>query len=151
MYQNDAIWGNQANIKRWILNVLMQISSAPGIENDVHPLIQELAKDGDAKKQELYKASLARGLEFHPLNIFPAPFASPSLLDRVQNRPDVEGNLRILKRNRSNARGTSVYIQPQAKPSIQAPDDTRFPLMEKVMEFLDSDQKVFLLLGDSGA
>jgi len=33
MYQNDDIWGNQAHIKRWILSVLMQVSSAPGIEN----------------------------------------------------------------------------------------------------------------------
>jgi len=79
-------------------------------------------------------------------------FASPSLLDRVQNRPDVESTLRVLKKQRTKERGSAVYIQPQAKASLLVEDDgTRFPLMQKVKEFLESKQKVFLLLGDSGA
>ena len=44
-----------------------------------------------------------------------------------------------------------MYIQPQAKSSLQAADDTRSPLMDMVKEFLTSDRKVFLLIGDSGA
>jgi type II secretory pathway predicted ATPase ExeA len=44
-----------------------------------------------------------------------------------------------------------VYIPPQAKANIHAPDDSQFPLMEKLKEFLESNQKVFLLLGDSGS
>jgi WD40 repeat protein/adenylate kinase family enzyme len=47
--------------------------------------------------------------------------------------------------------GNAAYIPPQAKSNLQAADGTRFPLMNKVKEFLESDQKVFLLLGDSGA
>jgi len=86
----------------------------------------------------------------YPLEIALPDFASPSLLDRVQNRPDVEGNLRVLKKQRTKERGTTVYIPPQTKASFQATDDSRFPLMEKVREFLESEQKVFLLLGDSG-
>jgi len=76
---------------------------------------------------------------------------SPSLLDRVQERPDVEGTLRQLRRLRLKERGNIVYIHPQAKAGLQAYDDARFPLMEKVEEFLESNQKVLLLLGDSGA
>ncbi|KAG0199062.1 WD_REPEATS_REGION domain-containing protein [Mortierella sp. GBA43] len=76
---------------------------------------------------------------------------SPSLLDRVQNKPDVEGNLRQLRKQRLKERGIQVFIQPQAKSSLQASDDARFQLMEKVRTFLRSDQGVFLLLGDSGA
>lgn len=34
MYQNDATWRDQANIKRWILNILMQISSSSGTETE---------------------------------------------------------------------------------------------------------------------
>jgi len=75
---------------------------------------------------------------------------SSSLFDRVQERPDVEGNLRQLRR-RLNERGKFVYIPPQAKANFQTSDETRFPLTEKVDEFLKGDQKVFLLLGDSGA
>jgi len=77
--------------------------------------------------------------------------ASPSLLDRVQNKPDVEGALRQLRKQRLRERGNTVYIQPQAKAGLKASDNDRFPLKEKVQAFLDSSQKVFLLLGDSGA
>jgi len=75
---------------------------------------------------------------------------SSILLDRVQNKPDVEDNLRQLKRQRLKEHTEAVFIQPQAKASLQSSDDERFPLMKKVKDFLTSDQKVFLLLGDSG-
>jgi len=73
------------------------------------------------------------------------------LLDRVQERPDVEGHIRQLRRQRLKERGNAVYITPQAKANLQAGDETCYPLMEKVDEFLASEQRVFLLLGDSGA
>jgi len=69
----------------------------------------------------------------------------------VQNKPDVEGTLRQLRKQRLKERINGVYIPSQAKASVQASDDDRFFLMEKVQEFLEGDQKVFLLLGDSGA
>ncbi|KAF9345559.1 hypothetical protein BGX26_002987 [Mortierella sp. AD094] len=71
------------------------------------------------------------------------------LLGRVQNKPDVETPLRQLKRERLKDRGGDVYISPRAKASQKAKDD--FDLTSKVQEFLDSDRKVFLILGDSGA
>ena len=95
--------------------------------------------------------SLMNGPTSYPLKVaLPEP-GSSSLLDRVQNRPDVEVQLRVLRRQRTKERGNTVYIPLQGKASLQAADDTRFPLMYKVKEFLSSDQKVFLLLGDSGA
>jgi hypothetical protein len=75
---------------------------------------------------------------------------SLSLLDRVQGGPDVEGTLRQLRRQRLKGRGSIVYIPPNAKAGLHAADEVRFPLMEKVEKFLASDQKVFLLMGDSG-
>jgi predicted NACHT family NTPase len=47
--------------------------------------------------------------------------------------------------------GNAVYILPQAKAGLQASDESRFQLLEKVKEFMNSEQKVFLLLGDPGA
>ncbi|KAK3813343.1 MAG: hypothetical protein J3Q66DRAFT_371880 [Benniella sp.] len=111
IYRDDVAWGYQPNVKQWIVNILMQLTSLPG--SDIQ--------------------------------------CSPSLLDRVQERPDVEGNLRQLRRQRLSERGKFVYIPPQAKANLQARDEACFPLMEKLEEFLSSDQKVFLLLGDSGA
>ena len=114
-------------------------------------LLRELEASDDTNKRALYRACLDKGPIAYPLKVTLPELASPSLLDRVQNRPDVEGHLRILRRQRTKERGNTVYIQPQAKSTLQAADDTRFPLMDKVDEFLKSDQKVFLLLGDSGA
>ena len=114
-------------------------------------MLRELEANGDNKKQELYQTSRQKSLISYPLKIALPELASPSLLDRVQNRPDVEGSLRLLKKQRTKDRGNAVYIPPQAKADLQTTDDLRFPLMERVKEFLDSDQKVFLLLGESGA
>jgi len=113
-------------------------------------LFRELETSGDTKKRALYLACRENGPITYPLKVTLPELASPSLLDRVQNRPDVERHLRVLRRQRTKDRKNAVYIQPQAKSSLQA-DDTRFPLIDKVKEFLGSDQKVFLLLGDSGA
>ncbi|KAK3821774.1 MAG: hypothetical protein J3Q66DRAFT_438547 [Benniella sp.] len=156
IYRNEEMWGQRTSTKQWILNILMQLSKSSGESSQLHStaaetLLRELEVDDDIKKRALYRACLENGSISYPLKVtLPKP-ASPSLLDRVQNKPDVEGHLRILKRQRTKERGNAVYIQPQARASLQAADDTRFPLMDNVKEFLGSDQKVFLLLGDSGA
>jgi len=114
-------------------------------------LLRELETSGETKKQALYRECQEVGPIAYPLKVASPEFASPSLLDRVQDRPDVERSIRILRKRCTMERSNVVYIPPQAKPSLQSPDDTRFPLMDKVKEFLESDRKVLLLLGDSGA
>ncbi|KAK3810142.1 MAG: WD40-repeat-containing domain protein [Benniella sp.] len=152
IYQNDEVWGQQPSVKQWIINILMQlISSSVNDTTIVAKLLQDLGTNGDAKKQALYRGCRENGTVSYPLKAALPELASPSLLDRVQNRPDVEGNLRLLKKLRTQERSNAVYIPPQAKPSIRSLDNSQFPLMEKVKEFLESDRKVFLLLGDSGA
>ncbi|KAG0344979.1 hypothetical protein BGZ54_005698, partial [Gamsiella multidivaricata] len=66
------------------------------------------------------------------------------------NKPDIEADLRRLRKQRLNERGEAVYIPPQAKANLQAPDDKLFDLTKEVEGFLSSDRKVMLLLGDSG-
>jgi len=102
-------------------------------------------------KQAFYQKCRKSSHGSHSLRVALPLASSPSLLDRVQERPDVEGSLRQLKRHRLKERENVVYIPPQAKASLQDRDLSCFQLMEKVEEFLKSDQKVFLLLGDSGA
>ena len=111
--------------------------------------LNELRDNGDASKQALYQECCKNGSGSHPFKISSPGIGSPSLLDRVQDIPDVEGNLRRLRRQRLREPSNAVYVPPQAKANLH--DDIRFPLMEKVEEFLESDQKVLLLLGDSGA
>ncbi|KAF9350341.1 hypothetical protein BGX34_001272, partial [Mortierella sp. NVP85] len=152
IYKNDLVWGQQASVNQWILNILMQLSSKSGETSKyAERLLRELETSGDTRKQNLYQACLENGPIAYPLKVASPEFASPSLLDRVQDKSHVEGSIRVLRKRRTMERTNAVYIPPQAKPSLLSPDDTRFPLMEMVKEFLKSDRKVLLLLGDSGA
>ncbi|KAK3823242.1 MAG: WD40-repeat-containing domain protein [Benniella sp.] len=156
IYRNDGMWGQHVSVKQLILNILMQLSTSSGTTLQIHAtvagkLLQELETVEDDKKKTLYRVCRENGPIFYPTRIIKTEMGSPSLLDRVQNRSDVEGNMRLLRKQRIKERGNAVYIPPQAKASLQAADDTRFLLMEKVKEFIDSNQTVFLILGDSGA
>jgi len=120
-------------------------------ETDAEIVLRELESNSDVQDRATFQVCRAKDPSSYPLKVALPPVASPSLLDRVQNKPDVEGTLRQLRKQRLREQGNAVYIQPQAKSSIQASDDQRFALMERIEKFLESDQKVFLLLGDSGA
>ncbi|KAG0228904.1 hypothetical protein BGX31_006419 [Mortierella sp. GBA43] len=156
IYRNDEIWGQHVSVKQWILNILMQLSipSEDGLQLHTaiaETMLQGLEADGDTKKQDMCRVCRENGPISYPLKTTESKLASPSLLDRAQNRPDVEGSLRFLRKQRTGDRDNIVYIPPQAKNGLQASDDDQFPLMEKVNEFLESERKVFLLLGESGA
>jgi len=114
-------------------------------------LLQELETNGDAKKQGLYQACRKEGPSAHPLKIATHLPLSPSLLDRVQGKVDVEASLRKLRKKRLEGMSKDVYISPQAKAGLKSRNNELFPLMDKVQEFLESEKKVFLVLGDSGA
>jgi hypothetical protein len=113
--------------------------------------LQELQKNGDATKQTLYRTCRQNGPGSLPFKVDQPKTGSPSLLDRVQEKPDVEGSIRQLRRQRLKEREKAVYIPLRAKASLKAHDESGTPLMEKLDNFLASDKMVFLLLGDSGA
>ncbi|KAF9342726.1 hypothetical protein BGX34_007759, partial [Mortierella sp. NVP85] len=126
-------------------------SSTEGVQQHAETLLHELESAGNAVEKGFIQACRGKNLSSYPLKAALPSLASPSLLDRAQNKPDVEGTLRQLRKQRLKERGSTVYIHPQAKPGLQASEDQRFQLMERIQDFLDSKQKVFLLLGDSGA
>ncbi|KAF9360000.1 hypothetical protein BGX26_010837 [Mortierella sp. AD094] len=151
LYKNDVEWGQLASIKQYIVHILYQLVDSGGIMAEyAQTQLQELEDDGDAVKRGLNQACSKDRPSPYPLRVVAQPTVSP-LLDRLQNKPDVGADLRQLRRRRLNERGSAVYISPQAKPSLQAADDTLFDLATKVREFLNSDRQVLLLLGDSGA
>ncbi|KAF9359489.1 hypothetical protein BGX34_008331 [Mortierella sp. NVP85] len=153
IYKNDAMWGQQLSIRHWIITILTQLSEG---SSEVHAtaagtLLRNLETIEDAEKQVLYQAWKEKGpTSYTPKVVIPEP-TTPSLLDRVQERADIEGKLCFLKKQRIGERGNLIYIALQAKSNLQATDGRQFSLKYKVMEFLGGDQKVFLLLGDSGA
>ncbi|KAG0259859.1 hypothetical protein BGZ95_004560, partial [Linnemannia exigua] len=158
IYQNDAFWGHHEHIKQKIVDILLHLQqqSENAIQAfdsaTVRKVLQRLGRTGDKAKQALYRYCLEQGPSKHPLRISQPPSTPLTLLDRVQNKPDVEEDLRKLRQRRLKERGDIVYIPPQAKANLRASDDFLFDLTEKVEEFLASnDQKVLLLLGDSGS
>ncbi|KAF9363722.1 hypothetical protein BGX34_003450 [Mortierella sp. NVP85] len=150
IYRNDKVWGEQEHVKQWILSILMQLSSVSSSEMQfTKTLLEDLGEDGDLMKQAFYRKCLTDGPGKHSLKVALHPTGS-LLLDRVQQRPDVDKSLRQLRRRRLKNRGNVVYILPQAKGSLHAHEDAEFPLLEEVYKFLAGKQCVFLLLGDSG-
>ncbi|KAK3821567.1 MAG: WD40-repeat-containing domain protein [Benniella sp.] len=151
IYQDDAIW-RQPSVKQWSIKILMQLSSYTGsVAQYAATLLGELETNGDSRKRALYQAYREEGSGPYQLRFDKSTLANPTLLDRVQDKPDVETNLRQLRKRRINERGSTVYIPPQAKASLNASDESRFPLMDRVNKYLKSDQTVLLILGDSGS
>ncbi|KAF9992546.1 WD_REPEATS_REGION domain-containing protein, partial [Entomortierella chlamydospora] len=71
------------------------------------------------------------------------------LLDRIQNEPDVKASLLQVKHERLEEYNPDVYISLRARAN-KGEAETH-DLRSRVLDFLNSDKKVFLILGDSGA
>ncbi|KAF9343916.1 hypothetical protein BGX34_006224, partial [Mortierella sp. NVP85] len=137
-------WSQRSNIELFVTCY----STQAAIADD---LIRDLESEADSQERTYIQACRQKDHTLYTLRITSSLVVSPSLLDRAQNRPDVEGHLRLLRKQRLTEQGNVVYIPPQAKAGLQASDESRFQLLERVKEFLGSEQKVFLLLGDPGA
>ncbi|KAF8977482.1 hypothetical protein BGZ46_007350 [Entomortierella lignicola] len=149
IYADDDTWGQSASIKQLILFILKQVADSDHgtISKESQTLLQQLRANGNAKKQLLYQG-YENSQALHPL-IVNLPSQEYPLLNYALNKPDVESPLLQLKRNRLQDQGRDIYISPRAKASARATED--FDLTSKAQEFLDSDRKVFLILGDSGS
>ncbi|KAG0013790.1 hypothetical protein BGZ80_010861, partial [Entomortierella chlamydospora] len=150
LYKDDANNGQQFNIVQWMLNILNQLaeSSKDIIEDSTHELLQEILASSSHFKGTIHHGCESDIPVLHPIMASPPPMESP-LLDCVQNKTDVETSLHQLKRERLKNRDRDVYISPRAKATSRATN--HFDLTAKVQEFLTSDGKVFLILGDSGS
>ncbi|KAF9352196.1 hypothetical protein BGX26_009934, partial [Mortierella sp. AD094] len=150
LYHDDSRWACQTYIKQWILRLLGQlVQPLQGIvADDTWRILQKAQAIGIADKLTPHQSTGEYHATPYPMAFTPPSQESP-LLNRVQNKPDVESPLRQLKRERLQDRGGDVYISPRAKASPRATDD--FDLTSRIQEFLESERKVFLVLGDSGA
>ncbi|KAG0297589.1 hypothetical protein BGZ96_005692 [Linnemannia gamsii] len=153
LYRNDPIVVSNEEVDKWILQILRQVIalSDPFISDHAQLALQGLEKEGDTGKQELYCSVITGPLISYPVKIRHPVASSSPLLTRVLAIPDVEYDLRSLRRQRMGDHSRSMYIPPQAKPSLKSDDTTLFPLMEKALEFVEGHQQVLLILGDPGA
>ncbi|KAG0015271.1 hypothetical protein BGZ80_009950 [Entomortierella chlamydospora] len=112
-------------------------------------LLRDFESNGNSQERAHYRTCIKGVQNSYMLIANLPPRHEPRLLNSIQNKTDVETPLRQLKYERRRNRDNEVYVSPRAKPHASAKDS--FDLTSKVQEFLSSNKKVFLLLGDSGA
>ena len=155
MYKNEADPPRKQNdeLDLWTLNLLRQVSIVPDAAISEHAQLSltGIGKEGDSKKQALYRQCMDAPSNPHLIQSHLSPLSSSPLLTKVLAIPTVEYDLHNLRRLRITDYTEPVYIAPMAKSGLQAPDDKLFFLMESVKEFMASDRQVMLILGDSGA
>ncbi|KAF9921249.1 hypothetical protein FBU30_008776 [Linnemannia zychae] len=142
LYQSNSNIVLYEDVKRWILTILVHITklSDTSLQSHASSLLAQLKLHG-----------LTELSGSHPLGTYlPQPTVFP-LITQVLDIPLVEHDLHILRSKRIANYNQPIYIAPMAKPSLHAPEDTLFPLIDKVKEFLTSDCQVMLILGDAGA
>ncbi|KAF9541312.1 hypothetical protein EC957_003214 [Mortierella hygrophila] len=153
LYRDDAIRTSNDEVDSWILQIFRKLVALSDLSLSDYALsvLQSLEKGGSATTQGLYRDIMAGPLSPYPIKASLPVLSTSPLLARVLAIPDVEYDIHTLKHQRMNSHTRSLYIPPQAKPSLKSDETTLFPLMEKVLEFVESHQQVMLLLGDSGA
>ncbi|KAG0315543.1 hypothetical protein BGZ99_007405 [Dissophora globulifera] len=156
LYEQDADWSvhndtfARLNIKKYILDILQQLSELAGKDLPVATILQSLANVGDKATRDMYKQCKKYGPSRFTLNTgVPLP-NSQSLLERVQNDASVELELLRIAYKVIGEQKLAVYIRSSAKANPLAPDDLTEPLGEVVDKFLESNRMVLLILGDSG-
>ncbi|KAG0280977.1 hypothetical protein BGZ95_007652 [Linnemannia exigua] len=141
LYKNDPEWAQDETVHifmRKIFRCLLTVSDE---------VLSARAEQLIFKELQLSYAT--RSLIYPLWNRLPLPSSSP-ILCRIQNVPFIDYDLHKLRLQRLEEHKRSVYIPPQARRSLQATDDTLFPLMDDTLEFLAGHRQVMLVLGDSG-
>ncbi|KAF9175882.1 hypothetical protein BGX21_005367 [Mortierella sp. AD011] len=152
LYTDDSRWGKQIDVKQWILHILVELTKfAEGAVGDkAQMLLNGWEVDGDHETRLLYQVHMKEGQISRSLTFSLPPPCGFWFIDCAQEitESDVESRVCQLKRKRLGEIGGDVYIPLKVELSSAIGD---FDLMSKVQEFLKSNDKVFLLLGDSGA
>ncbi|KAG0277326.1 hypothetical protein BGZ96_002911, partial [Linnemannia gamsii] len=141
LLRSDSEWTTDSSVRDVIRGILLHISTSgeKAIRIHLNSSSQDSSRESDDDSAEPY-----------PLIIrLPTPKSFP-LLAKALQAPSLEYDLHRAMALRLEEHQQTAYIPPYAKASLSATDE-RFPLMNKVKEFLESDQKVFLILGDSGS
>ncbi|KAF9170929.1 hypothetical protein BGX21_008172 [Mortierella sp. AD011] len=150
IYANDTQWGQHADIKQLILLILNNLAESSGaVASYAKNLLRNFESNGISEECAYYRTCLKSVQNSYTLIASLPPRHEPRLLNSIQNKTDIEIPLRQLKYERLRNRDNEVYISPRAKLHTSAKGS--FDLTSKVQEFLSSNKKVFLLLGDSGA
>ncbi|KAF9945606.1 hypothetical protein BGZ72_001178, partial [Mortierella alpina] len=141
LLRSDSEWTTDSSVREAIRGILLRISTSEetAIRTHFNSLSQDSRRENNDDSTE----------PFPLITRLPTPDSSP-LLAKALKAPSLEYDLHRVMAQRLEAHQQAAYISPYAKANLTASDQP-FPLMDKVMEFLKSDQQVFLILGDSGS
>ncbi|KAF9087474.1 hypothetical protein BGX27_002933, partial [Mortierella sp. AM989] len=174
MYTDDMTWKQHVSVRPWALHILeslagndkpssdkplsgksssnktpSDIAVAEYAQNQLEALKAHRTPETEAQIQAYEK-------DHQNMNPFRPVLKSEAcpLLTKYLDKPDIEGPLQKMRVDRlkekdQEKQGDEIYVSPMAK--LNAKSDEVFKLTPRVEEFLKSDKKVFLLLGDSGA
>ncbi|KAF9383582.1 hypothetical protein BGX21_001543 [Mortierella sp. AD011] len=153
IYSNDQRWGQQADVKQWILQVLIQVKGTTDGEIRTHAIdtLTKLQELGNENKRNLYQDTIKEGSGLYSLECLLPHLNGFALLNQAQNKPQVEIDIEKVKWMRMSEYKQDIYITQRAKPSLQANNNNATDLMTKVQEFIKGRSEVFLILGDSGS
>ncbi|KAF8926713.1 hypothetical protein BGZ47_002573, partial [Haplosporangium gracile] len=139
-------WKQHSEVKQWIVVILTQLSGLSAfIKKPAFFVLQNVQQEYATATTTIAATLVSYSLKSR----LSLPVSSP-LLIRVQNTVDIEYDMRRFRDQRLRNRKPDIYIPPMAKADLQASDDTLFPLMNRVKEFLANERQVMLILGDSG-
>jgi hypothetical protein len=133
---------NSKLLKKWIICIFDTLSKSPNtsISSTANEYLIQLNSSTEVARDIT--------LDYIGSNYSKYPSES-ALLDRIQKRTFIEPKLHKLKRISLQDQPDDVYIPPLAKSTINSTES--FDLKKEVNEFLKSDKKVLLILGNSGA
>ncbi|KAF9900904.1 hypothetical protein EC991_006736, partial [Linnemannia zychae] len=154
LFRDDGSWISDTGVKGTILNIICYISENAEqiIQCRAEAVMQSLTANGTGSPPRPYLL----------MTRLPHPGKS-RLLSAAVKLPLIEYRLHQVMAKRREEYQKTIYIPPMAKEicptSIYDSEDGSevekeeepFLLMDRVMEFLDSDKQVFLILGDSGS
>ncbi|KAG0365827.1 WD_REPEATS_REGION domain-containing protein, partial [Mortierella sp. AD032] len=142
LYKVEADRKKDVKIQKCVVSILSRVSrmSWPGVSVPASSLLADFQEDKIADTEI-----------DHPLHTCLTQPDSFPLLDRVLNISEVEYDLDRMKFQRLQEHLLPNFVPLHAKATLATSDSDSFPLMQRVLEFLESDRQVFLLLGDSGS
>ncbi|KAF9549797.1 WD_REPEATS_REGION domain-containing protein [Mortierella hygrophila] len=138
----DADRRKDVEVRKWVASILQQISSStsPEVSSHARTLL------GDLQQEDTFDIKEFRAMH----TLLPIPTVFP-LLERAQDITDIDHELACIRLQSLEECLHPVPIPLRAKASLLAPEDESFPLLARVQNFLQSENLVFLLLGDSGS
>ncbi len=152
LYEDDQTWSKHALIQQRVVQLIRTLANGSPVEKAADALLTRFKTVGDISQQTFYEDVCLNG----PLSPYPLYEARPkpislSLLDKIQNKKWLETDLHRLRAQNLAHWHDTLYVPPLGKASLFDADEDVFDLAKEAEAFFNSDKKVALVLGESGA